>query len=453
MGVGGKSQPKLFAILLSVTWALFYHFRVKEHAVVKYQRTFWNTHIVEKARLTRETFRPVFWAYNRHAQTVVCLMITQLEWIWAKKVRVERETLLAWDGNFQYVDWLHLDSKRSRSKRQINSRFNQDAPILLLIHGLGDDNDHPYMKRMARIAKHHGWRTAAFSYWRIDLSEYRDLQSVVNHLHKTNPRAPIIAIAWSAGGHLLLKYLGKVGKNTPVVAAISLSGCFDFVQAVSDVQANESASYRLFLGVQTAECARRHLANDKHITDRQKFAQMTRLSAARDPLGFYDRFVFEMGRYSDIDQEEHAKKPYTPFVNTASHYANSAASVIDKVGVSTLIMHAVDDPVVSHQHIDWETVVGNKHIITITTRRGGHVSWYEDFLPFGATWSDRVATNFISAVLETHSQTNFLLDVFRRSLIEQPNTSVNVTPDTLARICSASDLSSWDLQSLQKRMI
>jgi hypothetical protein len=41
---------------------------------------------------------------------------------------------------------------------------------------------------------------------------------------------------------------------------------------------------------------------------------------------------------------------------------------------------------------------------------------YEGALPFGATWDARVARSFISAVLESHSQTNFLIDVLRRAL-------------------------------------
>ena len=50
-------------------------------AVVDYQRTFWNMQIAEKAKLHKVTFRPVFWAFNRHAQTTVCLVLSAFEWL------------------------------------------------------------------------------------------------------------------------------------------------------------------------------------------------------------------------------------------------------------------------------------------------------------------------------------------------------------------------------------
>ena len=51
--------------------------------------------------------------------------------------------------------------------------------------------------------------------------------SIVNHLHQQWPDAPIIGTAFSAGGHILMRYLETVGKNTPMMAALSFSGCFE----------------------------------------------------------------------------------------------------------------------------------------------------------------------------------------------------------------------------------
>ena len=67
---------------------------------------------------------------------------------------------------------------------------------------------------------------------------------------------------------------------------------------------------------------------------------------------------------------------YQPFVNTAAHYMNKAGALMHKVQVTTLIVHAEDDPVVSAAHTDWESMVRNKHIILLRTKRGGQqCSW------------------------------------------------------------------------------
>lgn len=91
----------------------------------------------------------------------------------------------------------------------------------------------------------------------------------------------------------------------------------------------------------------------------------------------------------------------------------------------------------------------------MTTRRGGHCSWYEGILPFGATWADRVSSNFISAVLETHSQTHFLINALKEALKEEEepknrrSSSRPILPNTMARICSSSDFHSLDLKGLR----
>lgn len=444
-----KRYPWLsFRVTMGLVWVIFYYFRVVEHGKAQFQRTFFNVQIAEKARLTQEKFRPVFWAYNAHAQTVICLLIAHLEVLLSKKIRVARETIEGWDGNPLFIDWLHL------GKDQENGiQHDLEEPIILLVHGLGDDTSHPYMKRFARMCRSHGWHAVAFSYWRLDFGETRDLKQVVEHIHATNPRAPLIAIAWSAGGHLLLKYLGSVGKDTPIVAAITNSGCFDLMQACQDVYKSENSSYKVFLTLQVRECARRHLLVDKRIDNPEAFKQPLGL----DMMEFYDKFLYMAPSSSAVPNKS---EPYVFLKTMANHYKESAISLVDNVQVSTLVLHARDDPVVSFDHIDWNRVAQNRHIIRLTTRRGGHCSWYEGMLPFGATWADRVSSNFISAVLETHSQTHFLINALKEALREEQEEEGYgkgkgkakggpILPNTMARICSSSDFHSLDLKGLR----
>ena len=103
--------------------------------------------------------------------------------------------------------------------------------MIVLIHGLGDDRYIPYIQRFCRVCHSNGWRAAVWSYWRCDFSESRDLKAVVEHIQKNNPKAPIAAIGFSAGGHLLMRYLANHGTDVPLACAVTVSGCFDFVQA------------------------------------------------------------------------------------------------------------------------------------------------------------------------------------------------------------------------------
>lgn len=241
-----------------------------------------------------------------------------------------------------------------------------------------------------------------------------------------------------------MKYLGVKGKNTPLVAAISVSGCFDFLQAVEDIKREENSSYLKFLSLQVRTCAKLHLKVDKTIKDHAPFNLIRSRASLDEPLQYYDQFIYQLGKWSTMEKGAQ-KRPYRLQDNTASHYENNAFTNVDGIRVSTLILHAVDDPVVSFKHIDWERVTRNQHVIVLTTKRGGHCAWYESLLPFGSTWSERVSSNFISSVLETHSHTNFLLDVLRRANDEEKKEGLGLkyrdsSLQRIARICSASDL-------------
>jgi hypothetical protein len=241
-----------------------------------------------------------------------------------------------------------------------------------------------------------------------------------------------------------------VGKDTPIVAAITNSGCFDLMQACQDVYKSENASYKVFLKLQVRECGKRHLRVDKRIVD----PSALKLPITFDIMEYYDKFLY-LSPSTSGNTSRQKSEPYVFLKTMANHYKESAISLVDNVQVSTLVLHSKDDPVVSFDHIDWNRVSKNRHIIRLTTRRGGHCSWYEGMLPFGATWADRVSSNFISAVLETHSQTHFLINALKAALKEEQHDKDRggsrrpLLPNTMARICSSSDFTSLDLKGLR----
>ena len=74
------------------------------------------------------------------------------------------------------------------------------------------------------------WRPVVNFRWRIDFGENRDVEVIVDTLHKRYPRAPIVAIAYSAGAHVLLTYLQRKKKDTPLVGSVVVSAGFDLVK-------------------------------------------------------------------------------------------------------------------------------------------------------------------------------------------------------------------------------
>lgn len=287
---------------------------------------------------------------------------------------------------------------------------------------------------------------------------------------------------------MLTRYLQKVGEDTPLVCAICQSGCYDFIEAVENVTTNENTTYPLFLLAQAQIGIRRHLRNDKRISkeDRRKFDSI--LLSELHPMRLFNRFYCAL----PSDEEEKLQKAVLPGgvtqdeirhlghegflsegetveerVRTAAWYTSKAIDNFQKIKVTTLLLHAEDDPVVGIDHVDWERIKQNRNIIVSHTKRGGHCAWHEGFVPVGDTWGDKVSSDFISTVLESHAQTHFIIDLVHRAMDQknvaqeyQQGVRANIvhnksstslyksmglsklSPQTMARITSASDLAS-----------
>eukprot|EP00615_Pteridomonas_danica_P012223 CAMPEP_0114331996 /NCGR_PEP_ID=MMETSP0101-20121206/2784_1 /TAXON_ID=38822 ORGANISM="Pteridomonas danica, Strain PT" /NCGR_SAMPLE_ID=MMETSP0101 /ASSEMBLY_ACC=CAM_ASM_000211 /LENGTH=572 /DNA_ID=CAMNT_0001462515 /DNA_START=1507 /DNA_END=3225 /DNA_ORIENTATION=+ len=162
-------------------------------------------------------------------------------------------------------------------------------------------------------------------------------------------------------------------------------------------------------------CKRANIMYDRHLVLMPTFTGKHLLSPELQNRG--KDAAWYLGTTPDTTYDR-KRTPY-PLPQTASHYLAPARVQVDKIAVTLLLMHSRDDPIVSHDDCyDWDRVASNKNIISLRTVRGGHLGWFDGLLPGMAvtTWGDRVVLDFLSAVLEQHAQTNFLVSVMRKSL-------------------------------------
>jgi hypothetical protein len=99
-----------------------------------------------------------------------------------------------------------------------------------------------------------------------------------------------------------------------------------------------------------------------------------------------------------------------------------------------------------------ELARASKYVISLNTRRGGHIGFYEGFLPFGKTWDLRISMQFMSAVIESLAQVNHILTVIKRvdstlgskmsreNLLASAGARANQLPGHLARIVSSTSI-------------
>ena len=172
---------RMFIVFFSLVWSLIYRWRVVENPTISFRRTYWNSTLVEKAKIAETPFAPVLWGFNRlvfiflslkfwvlkltfenrHAQTISLYALSQLEWLWAEPIKYTREEIPAFDPpNVLFLDWAKAGDS---AKHKIIHQQGNDAPVVLFIHGLGDDREIPYMKRCVRLCLQRGYRAVVFS--------------------------------------------------------------------------------------------------------------------------------------------------------------------------------------------------------------------------------------------------------------------------------------------------
>lgn len=159
---------------------------------------------------------------------------------------------------------------------------------------------------------------------------------------------------------------------------------------------NENQTYPLFLRGQSIIGMRRHLDHDQRIKDTVKAKIRSTIHAESDPMAMYNKFFCALPKDRVIDRSGLAHegqlsigKTVEERVKTASHYTYKACDNFHRIKVTTLLLHAEDDPVVAFDHVDWDKIRSNRHIIIGHTKRGGHCAWHEGAVPFGDTWGDR----------------------------------------------------------------
>ncbi|CAN0458371.1 unnamed protein product, partial [Phaeothamnion confervicola] len=111
-------------------------------------------------------------------------------------------------------------------------------PLVLLIHGVPGSEDSPYMLRMSGYLLDKGYRVLRLNMrgagpsratcgGQYSAASSRDLAELIGLLSPDLTAAGLVAVGYSVGGAILLKYLGEEGAHTPLRAAASVSAPID----------------------------------------------------------------------------------------------------------------------------------------------------------------------------------------------------------------------------------
>ena len=184
----------------------------------------------------------------------------------------------------------------------------------------------------------------------------------------------MVAVGFSLGGNLLLKYLGELGSSVPILAAATVSAPLDLTATAHRIAAPRNALYHWYF---LRECQREVLAPASVVTPEEHQAAL----GAQNLWQFDERFT----------------APRNGFDGAADYYKrNSSRIFLDEIAVPTLVIHALDDPWIpaeAYLGYDWRR---NPSLVPLLPARGGHIGFQGR--DRGAPWHDLCIERFLAAL-------------------------------------------------------
>lgn len=272
---------------------------------------------VRHGRILASAFRPHPLLAHPHVQTIAPAKFRPLP---ALALRMER--LETPDGDFVDLGWAGAEAPQ--------------APVVVLVHGLGGGLESKYLRGFASRMAAAGWRVcllllrgASAEPNRLmrayNQGDTQDLRLLWRRLRERHPEAFLASVGWSLGGNVTLKALGEEGDAAPVDVACALSVPFSLRECALHLRQGFARVYQTTLLDSLKDMVRR-----KHRrTPIGGPADLARALSARDFFEFDDAFTAPLNGYRDAED----------------YYARAAcAAYLPHIRRPTRILHALDDP-------------------------------------------------------------------------------------------------------------
>jgi hypothetical protein len=184
--------------------------------------------MTDTAPFQADPFKPPVHLRNPHVQTLLAKYLRH-----EQDVSFRRERLTTPDDDFIDLDFADVTGTAW-------SQMPDDAPILLLLHGLEGCAQSGYAYATYRLAAQHGMRPVGMNYRSCSgamnhtsrfyhMGATDDVRLVIDWLRdRFGANTPLCLIGFSLGGNMLLKYLGESSHSTQqqITAAVSVSPPF-----------------------------------------------------------------------------------------------------------------------------------------------------------------------------------------------------------------------------------
>lgn len=314
------------------------------------------------AVIERSDYRAPWWLPGPHSVTLAAALASRAPTPPSRSERVELP-----DGDFVDLAWVGEGAPAS-------------APLVLVLHGLEGSVRSPYVRGVLQAIATRGWCGVLLHFRGCSgepnrlarayhSGETSDTRALIARLVQAHPGRPLLAVGYSLGGNVLLKYLGEEGDRTPVRAAVAVS-----------------------VPMMLAPCADRLGRGLSRIYDRwllRSLVHSTLRKLERVELGhgLTPEVVRQIGSLREFD--ERVTAPIHGFASADDYYARSSSRpYLSRIVRPTRIVQSRDDPFMT------EAVLPEAHELSPTVTleladEGGHVGFMSGAWPWAPRrWID-----------------------------------------------------------------
>ena len=258
-------------------------------------------------------------------------------------------------------------------------------PLALLLHGLSGCEESVYILNTAKHLLSRGFavlrlnlrgagRSRPLCRFQYHAGRSEDLADALASLPRPLVAAGLVAIGFSLGGNMLLKYLGESGDSTQIRAAVTVSTPLDLAAASAQMARRRNAVYQHYL---LRAMRRESLGEGAELTAGEREA----IRSARSIREFDDRFTAPRNGFSGADDY---------------YQRNSSRRFLDGIAVPTLLIHAADDPWIPPGPYLGHAWQRNPNLLPLLARRGGHVGFQGRDRQ--TPWHDHCVTQFLATL-------------------------------------------------------
>lgn len=300
--------------------------------------------------LTNHNFTPAWWLPGGHLQT-----------LWAAihspklKYDLQAERIELPDGDF--IDLQYYDC-------------NEMKPLVILMHGLEGSSKSAYMRRMINALAAIDYGVIAMHFRGCSGEQNRlvrtyhagdtaDFDYVIKLLRQRFPNRKLMAIGYSLGGNVLLKWLARSNNKEHLDSAVAVSVPFLLDQAVKRLNHGFSKFYQ-WLFIKTLR--------NKIICKSQTVPiplDLNALSTIKNLRDFDDKIT----------------APLHGFIDAKDYYIQaSSRPLLKNITVNTLLLHAKDDPFLFNYAIPTHADLSSQVSLEVLPK-GGHIGFVSGILP------------------------------------------------------------------------